>query len=118
MQDDFQVISERTAVKTLEELVSVALGDTGQSRYVRLFLLGLYNGDAWPFSLYQLRGIDGRLKLACLKLLKLDAVYPAKEIHQYIADGSTIFRNLADIQREEVAAKAEANRILWRDRRK
>lgn len=93
MLDDDQIF------ETLRMLIEIGLGDTDQSRHVRLFLLGLYNGNTWPFNLNRLRRIDKNLQVACLELLKVDTFQPIQEIHRYIESGSEIFRGLVDLER-------------------
>jgi|GEM_PF-6655441 len=52
----------RSAVKingipALQRLMEIAQGGTGQARIVGRFLLGIYNNDAFPFPLADLRGL-------------------------------------------------------------
>lgn len=82
--------ARETALDALRRLVEVARGDTGQSRVVRLFLLGLYNGPRWPFLLTDLRCLDLELQDACFAVLRFDAGYNEKEIHRYLIDGEAI----------------------------
>lgn len=77
----------------LQRLVLVAQHDTGQSRAVGLFLLGLYNGHDYPFDLSSLRGLDAGLFSDCLAVLHLD-YYPEREIHEYLEGGYAIFGGL------------------------
>lgn len=63
----------KAAIPALERLARVAWRDTGQSETVRLFLLGLYNGYAFPFNLVTLRGLDKSLFDDCMSVLTLDA---------------------------------------------
>lgn len=93
MLDDDQIF------EILRLLIGVGLGDTDQSRHVRLFLLGLYNGNTWPFNLNRLRRIDRELQMACLELLKVDTFQPVQEIHMYLESGSEIFKRLVDLER-------------------
>jgi len=75
----------------LERLAKVAERDTGQSETVRLFLLGLYNGYAFPFNLVRFRSLDKSLFDDCLLVLTLDARVTAQEIHLYFDNGGDLF---------------------------
>lgn len=79
----------------LKRLYQVAHNDTGQAVRVRLFLLGLYNGDSFPFNLTNLRGLDADLKLDCFKVLALDSFATQKEIHQYFDEMPKTFKEWA-----------------------
>ncbi|UGR28906.1 hypothetical protein LSP17_03465 [Pseudomonas aeruginosa] len=90
--------AERPAIRAagmeaLQRLLPVAQRDTGQSRIVGRFLLSLYNGNAFPFCLTDLRGLDTQLWEDCLALLRLDR-RPEVEIHQYVQDGEHIWSAL------------------------
>ncbi|MBE0437246.1 MAG: hypothetical protein IBX56_15750 [Methylomicrobium sp.] len=95
--------TEREAALTaglpaLKRLAEIAKRDTGQAVTVRRLLLGLYNGSRWPFDLVTLRGLDRDLFEDCMTVIRLDARATLKEIHQYFADGSTLFRSLAELE--------------------
>ena len=84
----------RTAgVEALQRLLPVAQRCTGQSRIVGRFLLGLYNGSAFPFSLTDLRGLDSALWEDCLAVLRLDR-RPEQEVQEYIENGEEIWSHL------------------------
>lgn len=94
----FQYQAERPAIRAagidaLHRLVPVALRDTGQSRIVALFLLGLYNGPEYPFSLTDLRGLDAGLFDDCIAVLRLDNS-PEREVHTYYPNGDAIWQEL------------------------
>jgi len=80
-------------VEALQRLLPVAQRCTGQSRIVGRFLLSLYNGSAFPFSLTDLRGLDSALWDDCLAVLRLDR-RPEQEVHQYIENGDQIRSHL------------------------
>jgi len=82
-----------TGLPALERLAAVARQDSGQARIIGLFLLGLYNGSAYPFDLTQLRSLDAQLFRDCLAVLHLD-YYPEQEIHQYLRAGDALFAHL------------------------
>jgi hypothetical protein len=80
-------------IEALNRLLPVAQRCTGQSRIVGRFLLSLYNGNAFPFSLTDLRGLDSALWDDCLAVLRLDR-RPEQEVHQYIENGDQIWSQL------------------------
>lgn len=82
-------------IPALYRLADVAERDTGQAVTVRAFLLGLYNGYRFPFNLVTLRGLDKALFDDCVAVLTLDARATAKEVHQYLRDGSELFERWA-----------------------
>jgi len=80
----------------LYRLMPIAeLGDSGQSRYIAAFLLGLYNGPRFPFDLTELRCLDSALQDDCLTVLKMDARACLKEVHCYFNNGGERFENMA-----------------------
>ncbi|MFZ5883638.1 MAG: DUF7673 family protein [Chloroflexota bacterium] len=90
----------RSAVKingipALQRLMEIAQGDTGQARIVGRFLLGLYNSDAFPFPLADLRGLDLDIWDDCMAVLALDQ-FPEKEIHMILPNGPEVFDRLRD----------------------
>ncbi|PYB93559.1 DUF7673 family protein [Pseudomonas fulva] len=91
---------ERPAIReagtqALARLVPVALRESGQSRTVGRFLLGLYNGQDFPFNLTNLRCLDAGLFDDCLAVLRLDNV-PELEVHDYLPNGQMIFNQLRE----------------------
>jgi len=96
--------TEVRGVPALERLVRVAHGNTGQSRDVRRFLLGLYNGYAWPFPLPALRGLDRELQADAVAVLEMDMT-PRVEVHQRIEHGTEVFETWADAEREREASR-------------
>jgi len=80
-------------VPALLRLVEVAQGDTGQSGVCGRFLLGVYNGTAFPFNLVDLRRLDPDLWQDCMAVLAMDKS-PRKEVHQLVADGYAIWEEL------------------------
>jgi hypothetical protein len=77
-------------IRALERLVNVAKGCAGQSHYVRLFLLGLYNGPEWNFDMTNLRALDAELQADAVEVLKLDW-YGGCEIHKHLPNGDAVF---------------------------
>lgn len=80
--------------EALLRLYKIATNDSGQCRYVAAFLLNLYNGDRFHFSLTDLRGLDSDIIDDCLSVLKLDARL-CRNIHTYFANGCDHFEQLA-----------------------
>ena len=78
----------------LRRLLPIAHRDTGQSRRIARFLLGLYNGERFPFDLTDLRGLDFELFDDCMSVLRMD-YQPEQEVHRYFDGGSEIFEKLA-----------------------
>ncbi len=109
----FEAEKERPAIRkagieALHRLVPVAQRDTGQSGVIGRFLLGLYNGQAYPFDLTELRRLDAGLFDDCLLVLRLDN-RPEQEVHTYLPNGDAIWADfrarwaapaLADLERD------------------
>lgn len=85
---------EAEGIAALHRLLPIAQSDTGQSRRIAAFLLGLYNGDRFKFNLTDLRGLDYALHDDCLAVLRMDHS-PSKEVHRYFDRGSELFENMA-----------------------
>lgn len=81
--------------QALNRLVSIALRDSGQSRVLGRFLLGVYNGEDFPFELSDLRRLDLPLFEDCLKVLMMD-YSPDLEVHERIQGGSQIWQRLIE----------------------
>lgn len=67
----------------LLRLWQVAQRDTGQSRVCARLLLGLYNGQRFPFDLTDLRLLDQTLLEDALAVMRMDAA-PVAEVHELI----------------------------------
>ncbi|MCB2255385.1 hypothetical protein KTQ74_26030 [Pseudomonas chlororaphis] len=80
-------------VAALNRLLLVAQRNTGQSRVVGGFLLSLYNGNAFPFPLTDLRALDTALFNDCIALLNMDR-RPEMEVHEYVENGDAIWSQL------------------------
>lgn len=88
---------EQAGVEALQRLLPVAQRDTGQSRVVARFLLGLYNGNRFPFDLTDLRGIDLDLFEDCMVVLQMDALVQRREVHNYFgSEGGALFEQIAE----------------------
>lgn len=86
---------EEEGVPALTRLLKIARGDTGQSRKIALFLLGLYNDTRFPFPLTELRSLDGALFQDCMAVLNMDARACRQEVHCYFENGDTLWEQLA-----------------------
>lgn len=86
---------EERGFEALQRLYITACSDTGQSRKVASLLLGLYNGDRFPFDLTDLRGLDDALFEDCMAVLRMDGRICRQEVHDYFEKGSTKFERLA-----------------------
>lgn len=96
----YQYEQERPAlreagIQALARLIPVALRDTGHSRVVARFLLGLYDAKAYPFALTDLRSLDIGTFEDCLSVLFLDFPHE-KELHDYLPRGRLIFNQLRE----------------------
>lgn len=79
----------------LRRLADIADGDSGQARIVGQFLMGLYNGNRYPFDLTRLRGLDLELHRDCMAVLHMD-YHPAREVHEYLEFGEGLFDQLCE----------------------
>ncbi len=78
----------------LNRLWEIANGGSGQCKIVAKFLLGLYNGETYPFNLNDFRGLDTNIFIDCLNVLQMDS-QPYKEVHELLNKTSGQFPNLA-----------------------
>lgn len=72
-----------------------ANGHSGQSRTVSRFLLGLYNGNRFPFDLTDFRLLDLGIFTDCLRVLEAD-FRPMQEIHDLLGIPGQKFEKLAE----------------------
>ena len=84
----------KDGVAALHRLLPIAQGHSGQCRYVAAFLLGLYNGQRFPFDLTDFRGLDLSIFNDCMAVLRMDKT-PECEVHIYFDNGSAIWEDLA-----------------------
>lgn len=80
-------------VQALNRLTPIALSNSGQSRVVGCFLLGLYNGEDFPFDLTDLRSLDLRVFEDCMLVLLMD-FSPEVEVHERMPNGGQIWEQL------------------------
>ncbi|HDS0959705.1 TPA: hypothetical protein QDZ28_003431 [Pseudomonas putida] len=81
--------------RALARLVPVALRETGESRVVARFLLGLHDAQAHPFALTDLRSLDIGVFEDCLCVLYL-AFLNEKAFQDYLPRGQMIFNQLRE----------------------
>ena len=88
--------SEATAKggQAFARLLSLAeTRDSGQIRRIVQFIASTYNGEAFPFDLFDLRGLD--VAIGDDMLLCLDALRWAKtDLHQLVPDGGRRVENV------------------------
>lgn len=88
-------------VQALNRLIPVAMDFTDQGRAVGRFLLGLYNGEDFPFDLTDLRGLDLALFEDCVTVLVMD-YSPEVEVHERIEYGDAVWQRLMEMWAPEV----------------
>jgi hypothetical protein len=86
--------NDEQQMAALKRLWEIANGHSGQCRIVAKFLLGLYNGDRFPFDLTDFRSLDRAIFKDCLQVLEMD-YQPAMEIHQLMGMVNGEFEQLA-----------------------
>lgn len=82
-------------MNALRRLWLVAQGCSGQCRTVAAFLLGLYNGNRFPFDLTDLRGLDTAIFEDCIAVLRLDNT-PKAEVHVLLGLPGQAFETMAE----------------------
>ncbi|PWV69017.1 hypothetical protein [Halomonas sp. A11-A] len=92
-----QLEAEQQGLSSLEHLICVAQGHSGQSHHLRRLLLALYNGDSWPFEMQRLRGLDEDLQEAALAVIQM-ATYSGHEIHTFIEGGDALLKRFWEIE--------------------
>lgn len=84
----------QTQIDALQRLWKAANGHSGHSRTIARFLLGLYNGQRFPFDLSDFRKLDSASFNDCLLALQLDCQLH-QEVHGALGVGSEEFEWLA-----------------------
>lgn len=84
----------------LNRLWTIANHPSGQCRTVAKFLLGLYNGDRFPFDLTDFRSLDTEIFQDCLQVLVMDQ-NPEREVHDVLGVPGNEFERLAQEWRVE-----------------
>lgn len=78
-------------IPALLNLINVAQGYSGQSHHLRRLLLGVYNGDEWPFEFQRLRALDRELQIDSLLVVAL-ATFSPYEVHTLVKDGDAVMK--------------------------
>jgi len=81
---DYKGSKTMSGIQALQRLIDVAQKDSGQPDILRLFLLSLYNGTAFPLAPYRLRNLDMNLREDVLEVMRLDLIDFPAEIHRII----------------------------------
>lgn len=84
----------QTQIEALQRLWAIANGHSGRAGTVARFLLGLYNGQRFPFDLSEFRKLDVATFEDCLQALQMDC-RPHQEVHGVLGVGSEEFEWLA-----------------------
>jgi hypothetical protein len=79
----------------LHRLYDFALGETGESCVIAMFLLGLYDARRFPLPVQELRMLDRTLIDDVLRVLRMDFLAGPDNIHHYFWGGEKIFEHLA-----------------------
>ena len=81
-------------LSALRRLWDIAQGHSGQCKTVARFLLGLYNGNRFPFDLTDFRTLDVSIFLDCITVLTMDYT-PSEEVHVVLGVPGAKFERLA-----------------------
>jgi hypothetical protein len=88
--------AHRRGVDAFERLLALAeRSDSGQARRVARFVAGLYNGEAFPFDLFELRVVDvaiGDDMLRCLDAHR----WAVADLHSQVSDGDRRVRRMIE----------------------
>lgn len=84
------------STEALQRLIDVAQKESGQPEIIRLFLLSLYNGNAFPLVPYRLRNLDRSLLEDALQVMRLDLIDVQTEIHLQIPGTEHLWREWRD----------------------
>jgi len=102
IDDDMQRIALRKSEATakgghaFQRLLQLAeTRDSGQVRRVALYIAATYNGEAFPFDLFELRAVDETI--ADDMLLCIDALHWGRsDLHSLVPDGDRRVRAVID----------------------
>lgn len=85
---------EEEGFESLQRLYAESLADATEGAVCARLLLGLYNGQRFPFDLTDLRVLPAPQFEDALAVLRMDARLTRQEVHEYFASGSAKFENL------------------------
>lgn len=101
--DDFEVWAHRAAqaqaaaAQAYARLLNLAeTRDSGQIRRVAQFIASTYNGQAFPFDLFELRAVDVAISddmLACIDALR----WGKADLYKLVPDGERRARAVIDL---------------------
>lgn len=89
-----QDVPTENPLEALRRLWGIANGHSGQCRYIAAFLLGLYNGNRFPFDLTSFRALDDEIVADCLAVLATDS-RARYEVHVLLGVPGKAFEKLA-----------------------
>ncbi|CAN7780994.1 hypothetical protein LJR296_008002 [Cupriavidus necator] len=92
---EVQAQEQVEGMDALAALLTVAEGDSDQAEVVARLLVGLYNGQEYPFDLTLLRLLDAERFVHALAVLRMDWRQKA-EVHTYFPNGSARWLALSD----------------------
>jgi hypothetical protein len=109
-EDETSEVLRTLGKKSLQHLIAVAQGFSGQCRHIARFLVGCYDGCRYPFDPTRFRCIDHDLFLECIAVIRL--LYETRHgIDKNILEGVSVFNRLIqDWSIEPYSADAEAVR--------
>lgn len=87
---------EQAGADALKRLLERNLDEYGSGSFaVKRLLLGLYNGNAYPFDLTSLRNLDSNNFNDIILVLKMNAKScPRQEIHCYVENGADVWEKM------------------------
>ncbi len=86
---------EEEGFEALQRLYAEALAYTTEGAVCARLLLGLYNGQRFPFDLTDLRVLPAAEFADALAVITMDARLTRQEVHEYFQAGSRKFEDLA-----------------------
>jgi hypothetical protein len=105
---------EKVGVEALQRLYGEAASEEMDSGGVcARLLLGLYNGDRFPFDLTDLRMLPAGLFEDAMALIRMDARLTRQEVHNYFAHGGHKFEDLAADYRVADIARLKSGNDCW-----
>lgn len=90
-----QDANHEAGVPAVRRLFKIAQGHSGQCRHVAAFLLGLYNGQRFPFDMTDFRAVDHEIFEDMMLVLRMDS-HLRREVHNYVEGTGEAFEQLAN----------------------
>jgi hypothetical protein len=85
---------EEEGFEALQRLYAESLSDTTEGAVCARLLLGLYNGQRFPFDLTDLRVLPAAEFADAMRVIAMDARLTRQEVHEYFQAGSRKFEDL------------------------